>query len=169
LPPEAEHWLRTGEVSHWNYFTRISPREIWDLHCHRILHEHIELKPGTRPRLWWRWEAREMRQRLGGIGSPLSECSAHAPEFEYGIPARWKTSDDRHLRTGIPISATDPPIFESEAAYLERLNLFLPGEKAGVRRIDWRPVQVRVRLQVPDDPRLPEQSVVELFRCAGTD
>jgi hypothetical protein len=169
LPPEAEGWLHGGPVTTWNYFSKISPREIWDLHCNRILHEHVESKPGTRPRLWWRWEAREMRQRLGGVGTPLHECSAHAAAYEYGVPTYWKTSDDRYLPTGIPISASDPPIFESEATYLERLNLSLPGEQAGIRRIDWRPVQVRVRRKPSADPLLPDEWLVELYRCAGTD
>jgi hypothetical protein len=146
LPPEAEEWLHTGEInSSWYYLTKISPRELWDIHRDRIVREHVEREAGTRPRLWWRWEAKQMRQRLGGVGTPLHECSAQVPSFEFGIPRSWKKVKDWHLSRGVPISEADPPRYESEAAYLERLNLWLPGEKACVKRADWRPVEVRYR------------------------
>ena len=96
-----------------------------------------------------------MRQRLGGTGDPLSEVwPAYVAHYEYGVPAIWYRGEVAprfphslvHRPSplpGIPISETDPPTFESEAAYLERLNLFRPGEKAGLRVGAFDPVEVR--------------------------
>ena len=41
---------------------------------------------------------------------------------------------------GVAIDADDPPMFESEASYLDRLGLFLPGEKKRLKKADWDPV-----------------------------
>lgn len=87
------------------------------------------------------------RRRLGGIGTPCHECLAHALHYALGIPAYWlsrqmadfyngRTTGGRvvpaHYREGYfpwpPVDPDDPPIFESQAEYLERQGLLLPGE-----------------------------------------
>jgi hypothetical protein len=155
LPAELEAWLHSGEVSAYNYLHPIKPRRLWEIHRERIIREHIEREPGSRPRLWWRWEARES-QRLGGIGDPLSAVwPAYVAHYEYGVPAIWYRGEVTPRfphsllhrpspQPGIPISADDPPVYESEAAYLERLNLFRAGERAGLRIGAFDPVEVRV-------------------------
>jgi hypothetical protein len=110
---------------------------LWQLHRDVILTEHIKENPGTRPALWWDHDAPrqpigsmpgwycdgklpELRQRFGGVGNAVSPVN-----LSYGIPDVWRGIDDN-----------DPPIFESQAAYLNRHGLFLAGEE---RRADFEP------------------------------
>lgn len=41
------------------------------------------------------------------------------------------------------IDPDDPPVFESEAAYLKRLNLFMPGEEARLTEADFAAELIR--------------------------
>jgi hypothetical protein len=40
---------------------------------------------------------------------------------------------------GVAIDSDDPPVYESEASYLDRLGLFLPGEKKRLKKADFEP------------------------------
>jgi hypothetical protein len=42
----------------------------------------------------------------------------------------------------VPISATDPPRYESEASFLKRHKLLLPGEVRRLRHADFEPETV---------------------------
>jgi hypothetical protein len=114
--------------------------QLWNLHRDVILAEHVKESPGTRPELWWKYDAPRQptgtfpgawydgnlpqpRERLGGIGTPAYECRSVAPTFAYGIPDIWVDMDE-----------DDPPTFESQAAYLKRHGLLLAGEQ---RRADF--------------------------------
>jgi hypothetical protein len=105
-----------------------------------ILTEHIKDTPGTRPALWWRFDAprqpvgtfpgcyydgelTEPRKRTGGTGTPTHEVWCTVPVFSYGISDVW-----------LGIDENDPPTFESQAAYLKRHGLLLAGEE---RRADF--------------------------------
>jgi len=91
----------------------------------------------------------EPRQRMGGTGTPNFEVLAYAPHFHKGIPTGWVTKFDEEYYngrakdihgniiptkykegnfTGKAIDPSDPPAFESEAVYLERHGLLIPGE-----------------------------------------
>jgi hypothetical protein len=106
---------------------------------------HVKQNPGTRPALWWRYDAPrlpvgtfpgsyydgklpEPRKRTGGVGTPSHEVQATVPDFAYGISTVWVGLDE-----------DDPPTFESEAAYLKRHGLLLAGKE---RRADFEPVAV---------------------------
>jgi hypothetical protein len=106
--------------------------QLWGLHRDVILAEHVKENPGTRPALWWRYDAPrlpvgtfpghyrdgqlpEPRLRTGGIGTPVAATSA---AYGYGLPTAW-----------IDIDEDDPPTYESQAAYLKRHDLLLAGEK----------------------------------------
>ena len=109
--------------------------------------------PCSRPWAWWR-DAAEPRRRIGGIGTPSSEVLAIAPSFEYGIPGHWvKPFDvsyyngravDIHGKKigsfssgdfkGVAINPADPPLFESQASYLQRHGLLTATEKAYLKR-----------------------------------
>jgi hypothetical protein len=111
-------------------------RELWHEHRERILADHIDVHPGTRPAAWWLWDAPralpvtlgrfygttfapamvEPRCLLRGSGCPLHEAAAFAPSYAYGIPA-WCGDPD------------EPPEFETQAAYLKRHGLLLPAER----------------------------------------
>ena len=43
---------------------------------------------------------------------------------------------------GVPFDPKDPPTFESEAAYLDRLKLLAPGERRRIPAADFEPVRV---------------------------
>jgi hypothetical protein len=100
----------------------------WREHEQEVLRWHIRHWPGTRPARWWEYSSPEPRRRLGGVGSALHECSGYIAPFENGIPSAWRTHGD-YFTSGTPIDPADPPRFESEAKYLLRLGLLLPGER----------------------------------------
>ena len=109
---------------------------LWEEYRAAILAEWIEAHPGTRPSLWWKYDAPrvttttagryagtltgarmiEPRQLLSGSGSPRHEVTANAPSYRYGIPHWFGDLDD-------------PPLFESQHAYLKRHGLLEPGER----------------------------------------
>jgi hypothetical protein len=81
------------------------------------------------------------RTRLGGTGTPAHEVLNWAPRFLLGLPLDWVNESDveywggtmRHVVTGqlvnakpagsfagVAIDEDDPPLYESEAAYLAR-------------------------------------------------
>jgi hypothetical protein len=138
LPLAAYRWLLQGQRSSWFYLNihaEDEQRAFWNANRDAVVAWYIKRRPGFRPLLWWRFDAPEPRRQLGGIGTPLHECSAVARHLEYGVPAEWRTErDDGYLREGVPISDDDPPLFESEANYLRRHGLLLPGERQRLHR-----------------------------------
>lgn len=81
------------------------------------------------------------RLRLGGIGTPAHEVLANVPDFHLGIPVGWVRQwavdyyngrkKDIHGNPiganykegdfkGVVIEPKDPPVYESQAAYLQR-------------------------------------------------
>ena len=88
-------------------------QKAWDARRDDVLAEWAQTNPGTRPAHWWLFDAPEMRRRVSG--KPCHEALANAPAFSLGIPARF-----------------DPTDFESQAAFLERHKLLLPGEELSV-------------------------------------
>ena len=119
---------------------------------------------GTWPGWWLDGKLPEPRLRLGGVGTPVHEVLAHVPTFDYGLPTRWvecwmmmvyyngRAKDVRGTPiganhkpgdfAGVPIDPDDPPVFESQAAYLERHGLLLPGERRRLRKADFEPEAV---------------------------
>ncbi|GAB2582498.1 hypothetical protein GCM10027066_24880 [Dyella jejuensis] len=111
----------------------------------------IKTKPGTRPAMWWRYDAPrldpaqlgrwsrtvlaprliETRRKLSGEGMPLHEALNYAPSHHYGIPAWFGDPDN-------------PPAFESQRAYLKRHSLPLPAERRQVPE----PVRYPLRIEV---------------------
>ena len=72
--------------------------------------------PGSRPIAWWQWTAPELRQVIGGTyRSILGVGRCH----QSGIPY-------------IAVDRDDPPLIESTPAFLDRLGLWRPGERARV-------------------------------------
>ncbi|SRR6266851_258994 len=119
--------------------------QLWDLHRDVILTERVKENPGTRPALWWTYTAPRLpigtfpgcyydgklaqpRKRMGGTGRPAHELMNTVPSYSYGISDVWVGLDE-----------DDPPVFESQAAYLKRHGLLLAGEE---RRCDFEPEAV---------------------------
>jgi hypothetical protein len=78
---------------------------------------------------------------LGGIGTPLHECSGYIAPFEYGVPSAWRVHGD-FFTSGIEIDPDDPPRYESESKYLLRLGLLLPGERERLCPRDFWPERI---------------------------
>jgi len=131
-PLSARVWLR--------FMTKDEKKALWDAHKREVLEEWARTSPCTRPSLWWLYDApkelvpgcdgteffalQAFRRRIGGIGTPRYECLNVVPRFFLGIPSPWigametKAYSDRFA--GQPIDPADPPIFESQADYLQR-------------------------------------------------
>ena len=102
-------------------------RRVWKRHEKSILAGAREISggfgmydPGTRPDAWWDYSAREPRRQIAGPRG--LELSA---KLYRGMPSLWP---DRPERLGV--------VFETERAYLERLDLLLPGEAEELEDID---------------------------------
>ncbi|MBL7203246.1 MAG: hypothetical protein ISS63_02785 [Desulfobacteraceae bacterium] len=99
---------------------------------------------------WFDGTKPEPRQRIGGTGTPDYEVLNYVPYFDKGIPESWvdKWSEDYYngrsvdihgkpIGTeykegdfeGVAIDENDPPVYESEAVYLERHGLLTASEK----------------------------------------
>jgi hypothetical protein len=116
---------------------------------------------GTWPGWWLDGKLSEPRLRLGGTGTPKHEVLAYVPRYDYGIPVYWvepaefayynglevaavngqRTEREGKFK-GVPIDPNDPPVYEAQATYLERHDLFLPGERRRLRKADFEPEAV---------------------------
>jgi hypothetical protein len=170
LPLAAYRWLLAGQRSAWFYLELNDPatqRLFWEQHRDAVVLHHIKRHPGTRPKMWWRLSSPGPRRRVGGIGTPLHECGgAWAALYEYGVPMDWKTSEHNRLG-GVPISADDPPLFESEAAFLCRHNLLLRGERSRLSRRSYQPCVLLLRdghYQLMSHDRFKRQRAIEFER-----
>jgi hypothetical protein len=134
-------------------------RAAWGLVRDGLLAEWVRAKPGTRPAAWWSYEAPELRRRVGGVGDDYS-ARGWNQTYRYGLPRFWidpwlvsyfnGRSRDIH---GEPIGteyfegnfpytgydASNPPTFESEAAYLRRRGLLSAAEAKRLSRADYEP------------------------------
>jgi hypothetical protein len=120
-------------------------REVWQLHRDEILPEFIRKNLCSRPFCWWKFDIKELRERIGGIGDLMREIEFYEPtDCHNGIPmgwvAKWQVEyyngnfRDIHGNlvdsgfkegdfTEVAIDPNDPPTYESEAAYLRRHDL----------------------------------------------
>jgi hypothetical protein len=100
--------------------------DIWRTWGPSVLTRWIEERPGTRPSLWWKYQAPEPRRRVGGIGRTQWEAGEDwLPLYVCGIPASrecWSFTD-----------LSDPPQFEAQAVYLKRHGLLAPSEAEALR------------------------------------
>jgi hypothetical protein len=108
----------------------------WDHHREAILKNWIKEHPGTRPFMWWELEApEEPRKRLGGKGiTPWDAGKAVNPVYYKGAPDTERMWQHKWL-----LDTDDPPMFESEAAYLKRLCLLTKEEMTG---LDFKPESI---------------------------
>lgn len=97
---------------------------LWKEHGAAVLEQWAVRSPGTRPSTWWYFDAPSARARLGGRGTP-----AYVMESK-GMPCGWIMA---------AFDPSDPPTFESEAAYLRRLGLLLPLEAGRIDAVDFEP------------------------------
>ncbi len=108
---------------------------------------------GRTPARTWTAGCRSRAAEPAGRGKPKYEVLADVPAFEYGIPVSfvetWEVeyyngrARDIHGNPigtefsdgnfdGIAYDPDDPPIFENQAAYLDRHGLLTPAEKGSL-------------------------------------
>jgi hypothetical protein len=126
-------------------------KELWALYRKNLLPEFIKQNLCQRPFGWWEYDAPrwddpytdcyyhgtlpESRQRLGGVGDPIYEHLAYVPNFRFGLPTSWISTElaDYYRKKendfqGVPINPSNPSVFESEAMYLKRHGLLTKQE-----------------------------------------
>jgi hypothetical protein len=108
-------------------------RQLWREHGSAVLAAWIRARPGTRPAAWWRCDAPEPRRRLAGVGEPKLNGR------HLGVPAEWFSVDPEN-----------PPLFESEPAFLRRHGLLQPGEVRRLKPGDFEPVPITEISRVDD-------------------
>jgi hypothetical protein len=143
-------------------------RTLWTTNETEVLEAWMADHPGTRPTSWWRWTAPRIplglrpgtyddgtyplpREIVGGTGTPgYMALPGLQPRFHLGVAIEWiwPCDAERHagsvLRggevfSGIAVDEADPPRVESQAMYLRRLRLLLPGELRCVGAQDFAP------------------------------
>lgn len=114
-----------------------NPHEIWEKHKEQFLPMFVRKHPGKRPCPWWLFEAPEQRRLKSGgydekwqkvvddYGDEWAEpIKSEHWRLDYGKPGLFEYFDDDLNEI------EDLREFESQAEYLKRLDILLPGEKA---------------------------------------
>ncbi len=109
-------------------------RDAWSAIGRELTAQWVETAPGSRPWGWWAFQARERRRCTNGVhpfDNPARQVRVR--EIAARPDTRASYSDDLHSLTfGVPavlLSGDFEATFESEADYLTRRDLFLPGER----------------------------------------
>ena len=124
-------------------------RQLWSEHGQMIVQEWIIDRPGTRPTCWWKFQAPGPRVRCSGIGTPSHERLANVLRVHLGVPMDWMNGGILavyvQLGSDLGVRAIDPhnpPVFESQATYLDRHGLLLPGERRRLLAADFTPERI---------------------------
>lgn len=119
----------------WETLTGVAA--LWPQFRDNILANWISTRPGTRPSHWWAIEATEPRQCVGNIRTHELEALEYVTSYKLGIPEDF--GDDFDARSSLQ--------FESEAAYLRRLDLLMPGELKRIKKAQYLPEIVTIPMQ----------------------
>jgi hypothetical protein len=112
---------------------------LWAQHRAEVLEYWTAARPGSRPSGWWRWDAPGLRQRVGGVGEPWQ-----VRDTAYGVATIWNIGRHQNLWANPPPAPdpSNPPTCESEATFLDRHGLLLPGERDRLADDDFRPQSI---------------------------
>lgn len=140
-------WERWSLEAEQSIFQKgLSATALWKQHGESVLARWRDTHPGTRPALWWRHNAPRQplgvypgcfwdgtlpipRARTGGVGTPLQEVSGYVPRTYLGVPIDWALAEDQPEVPAIAVDTRNPPLFESQASWLHRLDLLGAGER----------------------------------------
>ncbi|SRR5216683_2755907 len=125
----------------------LSARELVEQYGDQFLAEYVKAHPGQRPAWWWHFNTLDnggplLRQKVGGIGTPWGDH-----QMAYGAALVWVTEKNKTWWGEAPGPAVDPanpPIFESQATFLDRHDMFLPGERRRLTAADFTPEEITV-------------------------
>jgi hypothetical protein len=112
--------------SRWELFDGIGPHEhraVWEAIVDEALDVWTRRHPGSRPPNWWQWTAPELRRIFGRFTVVKGHGRCQSTGVPFGSPDEW----------------TDLPMVESTPAYLDRLALWLDGERDRVPACDFDP------------------------------
>lgn len=102
-------------------------RELWRRARGEVLAAWAKKHPGSRPSTWWRFDTREPRQQLAGVGCPAWVVLADAECYASGLPQIWAGYEP-----------SNPPVFESQAEYLRRHKLLTAAELRVLTKNDYK-------------------------------
>jgi hypothetical protein len=137
LVERAQIWAWSRDAAAWRGV--LPGAELWAQRRDEVLAYWVEAHAGSRPSGWWRWEAPGPRQQVGGIGRPWG-----FEQLTRGVPMIWNYGPWRDMWASPPppIDPKNPPTFESEATFLDRHGLLLPGERDRLQDDDFAPVSI---------------------------
>jgi len=95
--------------------------EIWKEHGPDITERFAAENPGHRPYAWWHFDAPSPRRKISGIPTEEKYPSV-LPYYKMGMSVYHSEE-----------IAADPPVYESQAAYLGRHGLFFAGEENALK------------------------------------
>lgn len=113
-------------------------KEAWAELAGELMANWIEKHPGTRPFMWWAVDARERRLPTDGLPHPFDspERQAHVAKIAVTLTGkvRQKYLDEAvRLHHGVPacwiVEGDFSRTYETEEAYLRRLDLLTPREE----------------------------------------
>lgn len=127
---------------------RRNVKRMWKKYRNFILSDCLQYRPGTRPFAWWLFDAPRWNRQFGAwfdgyLPEPQYECLSVVPRFSFGVPVDWL--EESFIRffsedfKGIPIDKDNPPMFESQAAYLQRYGLLKKSEEKRLSDSDFEP------------------------------
>lgn len=136
----------------------------WERIQDRVVDEWKVKRPGHRPRMWWTHNSAGPRKRLGGTGDLMFK---RGTSYERGIPEVWLSPfqacyfrgmavdvNGQPLESvrlnapvfspeefhGVPPDPADPPMYESEPAFLLRHKMLSDSERQLLTEYDFKPV-----------------------------
>jgi hypothetical protein len=142
VEPYVRAWLAGSDENGAAWAPLFAEKELpaaWEAVRDDVLGEHVREHPGTRPRGWWLYDAPAERQKLSGTGETWGmSLTGLTPTGLYNNYPRPDEINSPYLK-GYPINPDDPPVFEAQATYLDRLGVFLPGERRRLTAKDFEP------------------------------
>ncbi len=125
-------------------------RPLWEESREDLLRDFIKANPGRRPFASWKFDLSEPRRRVGGKGE-VFPGNDHPANLRFGLPTRFVTARDANIFRKVNpggreyklYDPSDPPRYESEAAYLRRLGLFVKGEEKRVPLDAFEPMVIK--------------------------
>ncbi|MFO8085476.1 MAG: hypothetical protein R6U27_14285 [Desulfobacterales bacterium] len=138
----SNRWVKLNQDGFFN--NGIDAKLMWQKHRKSLIKQWADEYPGTRPFAFWVFEPQEeKRKRLGGKGDCIPDhVEGETEEYWKGLPTYWIGQDRLMMWPELAEYAIDPenpPRFESEAAFLQRLGLLMPGEAEKLTGADFEP------------------------------
>jgi len=134
-------------------------RSLWTAYGPQVLALWATEQPGRRPALWWRYDCPRLsseqgplplplpRLRIGGKGNATDKWGDSFLGILNNFGLRWQ--DDRWKEEkGCDVDFYDPPVFESQAAFLTRHNLLTDGEEERLTEDDFAPDDLLTSLRI---------------------